>query len=223
MNKYVWIIVIGLIIYLVIFFGRKILINGLTGKMYAYMSINDKKNFFKTCNSFLTKLLIPPYNRLFMKLNFSLHYDDMAEIIKIEEEFSKVRSNPDQKIAFYNLLFSVYLDKKNHQKTKEYYDKLVEIFDQNPDKYEKQRENTELMMDVYDRHDFKRVNQLKEIADKSEGDTKAAYLFQQAILYYYHEEREKAMELLKKAITVAKTNELKVKLQQIYSSNGVGL
>ena len=148
--------------------GQRSLSESYLKKMTDAITAGDFEGFRKIADSFLTKLLFPPFNLCYLKLNAAILEGDHEKTEQAIRSFSLVNMNEYQKSDLYHKIFNHYMSEKDYEKAKVYLDKIEKEV-RNPDLKEQDR----YVYDIYALNSAEHIDKLlakrEETPEKERG------------------------------------------------------
>lgn len=187
-NKAIIYIVIILVIFLLINFGRKYIVTSIKSDLSNYLYKGDFDNFEKLINKWYVKYLIYPFNVDFLKLNEALLKQDKKKIDESFNVFENKTITDKQKESVYQKAFFYYLQENDEKKLNKYYRLIKELED-------KTLFNN--IDDIYKIVVLKQTNELEkylEIYEENNENTMAVFLLYN--IYKNKKEDDKSNEYL---------------------------
>lgn len=163
MEKYFY---IAIIVLLFIFSGvyKRYLRKKLLDDLFICMQHGDEEGFTKILTSFNGRMIIPPFNRDYLRLNYALLHGQNAKAEEILAAFADKHLNAKQKEEVYVKGFNYYLAKEDHDKAAHYLELAKSL------KNEKLLKELDRNYDVYLAHGYKYLDAtLKELATLEEN------------------------------------------------------
>ena len=142
MNTTVVVIIVMVVATIFWFFGMKIMKNTIMKRLIKDLQKQDFDDYYKTVDSFATKLLIPPFNREYMRMNGLIMQGRKG---KVEEQFDlmlNMRMNQKQEIDIVMKAFYYYMEDENKRRAKQLLERVRKFGD---DYYNESK----IMYDVY--------------------------------------------------------------------------
>ena len=142
MNTTVVVIIVMVVATIFWFFGMKIMKNTIMKRLIKDLQKQDFDDYYKTVDSFATKLLIPPFNREYMRMNGLIMQGRKG---KVEEQFDlmlNMRMNQKQEIDIVMKAFYYYMEDENKRRAKQLLESVRKFGD---DYYNESK----IMYDVY--------------------------------------------------------------------------
>ena len=148
--------------------GQRALSDRYLRKMTEAISSGDFEGFSKIADSFLTKLLFPPFNLCYLKLNAAILEGDPEKFEQAVRNFSLVSMNQYQKSDLYHKIFNHYMSEKDYEKAKVYLDRIEKEV-----KNEDLKEQDRYVYDIYALNSGEHLDQLltkrEETPEKERG------------------------------------------------------
>lgn len=164
---------IVLVIALVVFgLGSQILKAVMSNQLVSAVAKNDQKTFYRKVDTLLTKLLIPPFKREYMRLCMLFMEGDKTKIEEQLEMCMKMRLNAQDSLDVHFKAFYFYLDSKNKVKTNEMLRKIRNMI--SDDDYR----NLKLIYDI-------ELDKNSSYIETMENEVKRLSGYDAGLYYYY--------------------------------------
>ncbi len=208
------IFVIVLISFLIIY---RVLTNVYTKALLkAFKEDNDK--FEKLIQSWIVKLIFPPYNREFMYLNYCVLHKKEKQIDKQIEKLESIRMNQDQHLAVYKTAIQYYVSINDEKKSRQIQRKLNDYIDQNKlDSNIKEAVDTEL--NIFFTKDLSTLPYIERKLENANDLDKVEWNFKKAVVLKANHRLEEAKECMKIVIEKTTNQTQKKAMQELLDNN----
>lgn len=150
---YITLIVLSIVLYVLPIVLRRIFIKKITNQLI----LNNKDNFNKLIENKIVKLIVPPINIDFFKLNMAMLNGDTKKTDECLDRFDVVKLKEKEKKNIYSKAFAYFIETKDKERINKYYEYLRNNSDDN------QKHQLDIYYNTYIESDTK---YLKEIQKK---------------------------------------------------------
>lgn len=217
MEKFLKFIVIFIVAFIVLYFGRKFLVQQYTKKLVQSVG-EDEEVFNKTLNGLMVKMLFPPFNRDFLRLNYYIAHEDDSKVDDLCEDMVRRNLNKKQEFSVLQTVFQYYLMQKNGRKTKKYQKQLLSFFD----KYQFDqgfKDDVNLNVRIQIDGDIKTLSAIDKNIKRTEENEKATWYIKKAYVLKCNDQLSEAKECIKKAIEATNQPLQKSMLEKILADD----
>lgn len=171
--------------------------------------VEEKEIFNKILDSLIVKLLLSPFTREFMRLNYYMIHKDEQNVIK-QALFmeTNVRLSKKRLNTLLNTVFEYFVSSGNKKKVYEYRDKLVQFLKENGNHNEIIK-RINLSVSVFIDNDISKIPLITSEIEKSNDQEKIEWYITRAHLYYHDHQKDKALQDLNLARNLT-NNEMKI-------------
>ena len=182
--------IICLIVFFVVFFGRLIGANIVSGKLVKHLYMNEIDRLEQLRNSRLASTFISKFNLRYIDLSKAIMEADEKQIESCVSELEKLPLTINQKSEIYSRCFYYYLSSENYHNAKIYYKKN---YDLDPDKYNYEMDR---LYDIYIKKGNKYLDDTLEEFENAEMENKAKCAALLSKIYENMNDKTKADEYL---------------------------
>ena len=204
------VIIVTVVALLVCIVGTQWYRNKTIKQALQYMQAQDMEMFTKTIDSFGCKILIPPFNREYMRLNA---YFLTGDIEKINEQFDMILNmhiNKKQRLDVSVKAFYFYVDENNSVKAKAVLDKMKDVSD------ETLYEECKLIFDIVLLKKTNYIDVMEEHVEASEENFDCGmFHYLLGLQYSYLKDNKKAIAHLRSAKKDMKGTPYEVKINAL--------
>lgn len=191
-------------------------------KVYTKFLVNsfkeDTGKFEKTLNSFIAKLLFPPYNREFMYLNYCVLHKKGKKVSEQIEKLDSMRINNEQHLAVYKTAIQYYVSVNNEKEARNIQKKLNEFIEKNQ-LDSKIKETVDAELNIFFTKDISTLSYIDGKLENCSDLDKVEWNFKKAVVLKANDRLEEAKECMKIVIENTKNPEQKKAMQEILDNN----
>lgn len=191
-------------------------------KVYTKSLVNsfkeDTGKFEKTLNSFIAKLLFPPYNREFMYLNYCVLHKKDKKVSEQIEKLNSMRINNEQHLAVYKTAIQYYVSVNNEKEARNIQKKLNEFIEKNQ-LDSKIKEAVDAELNIFFTKDISTLSYIDGKLENCSDLDKVEWNFKKAVVLKANDRLEEAKECMKIVIENTKNPEQKKAMQEILDNN----
>ncbi len=213
MNKdFVISIVIGAIIFLVLYIGHKLLKKKTTNDLTRCLRETRYNDYEKLLNKPLTKYFFSAYERAYMRLTGALHMDNRRYIDECFAAFENTRMKSKDKEDIICKAFNYYISIDNHKMAKKYYDYSKDMYNKAA------KRDIAIVYDTYVEKGYKYLDEYLKDEAIMPDELKTVYYAMLAQMFDNKGDKKMAKEYNKKALEYQKHLEESI-VQQLDEEN----
>ena len=210
MNTTVVVIIVMVVATIFWFFGMKIMKNTIMKRLIKDLQKQDFDDYYKTVDSFATKLLIPPFNREYMRMNGLIMQGRKG---KVEEQFDlmlNMRMNQKQEIDIVMKAFSYYMEDENKRRAKQLLERVRKFGD---DYYNESK----IMYDVYLEKSTEYIASMEEALKQEDLPemNRGMFMYLLGLQYGNDNQKKKMRDYLRDALPLLKNTPYELKIRTI--------
>ncbi len=202
-------IVIAVVVAVIVFgLGSQVLKAVISNQLVNAVAKNDKKTFYRKIDTFLTKFLIPPFKREYMRLCMLFMEGDK---IKIEEQLEmcmKMRLTAEDSLDVHFKAFYFYVDCKNKVKANEVLRKIRTMVD------DENYRQIKLIYDIELDKSSAYIEAMEELVKREKGYDAGLYYYYLGVQYNTIGKIKMSQERFKLALKELKGTPYEVKIKK---------